>query len=127
MWRSAFGGDPPVLGLLLRAAPRDGDVERALRVLAPDEVVGAEQGLVEEPLLILLEVGLAAPLDLPQGLEEAPGRERDLLGIEIGRVGQVREVLAVVPGGVEPAAVHVDDAGLPLEGQLAVGLVPEAG
>jgi hypothetical protein len=61
-------------------------------------------------------------------LEEAPRGQRDLLRVEIGREGEVREVFAVIARRVKPAAMQVSTlTRLIGERRVPVGLVEQSG
>src|SRR6185436_12763966 len=61
-------------------------------------------------------------------LQEAPGRQGNLLRVEVRRIREVRKVLAVVAGGVVPAPVRVHHAVTPsLEPNRPVRLIEETG
>ena len=125
---ASLAAQPAVLRPLLRARCGNRPVERALRDLHPHEVVGAERALVQEAAQVLPYRRRAAALQQLVGLEQPPGRQRQLLRIEIRREREVREVLAVVSGRVVPAAVGVDAQVRPaFQGERAVRLVERTG
>ena len=112
------------------ARPRRGHraVERPFGRLHAHQVVGSPGAFVHQAPQVLAEGGVAALLQQVVRLEQAPGGEGELLRVEVGREGEVGEVLAVVAGRVVPAAVRVHARTLraALEGQRAVGLVQRA-
>ena len=65
------------------------------------------QRLVVEPLAEVDPVDVLARGQELATLEQGPDHHGGLLGVEVVGVGEVAQVLAHIPAGVIPAAVHV--------------------
>jgi hypothetical protein len=125
--RARVAADAAVVGALGRSRPRHRAIERPPGRLHADEVVRAPRRLVEQTPQVLAEEGIGAALQEVVGLQESPGGQGNLLRVEVRGIRQVREMFAVVAGGVVPAAVRVHHAVAPaFQGHRAVRLVEEA-
>ena len=105
----------------------DGLVERAVGALVAHQEVGAEQTLVEQATVVLAEILVVARFQLLPGAQQAPGGERQLLGVEVtGRI-LVRQVDAIVARGVVPATVDIERSRRAVGmRKMSVGLVQQA-
>ncbi len=87
---------------------RDRAIERAVGILQSNQIVSAPDALVEQTTLVLREILIVTRVQQIVALEQVQDGERDLLRIEVGGKREVRQMLAVIPCCVVPAAVGVN-------------------